>query len=145
MATDTTKVEYVRLGASGLRISSPILGAMSLGSSQWAPWVLDEAESLEILKAAWDRGLNTWDTADMYSNGVSEEVIGKAIKKFSIPREKLVILTKCFNLVANEIGGHLGPEAAKTREYVNHRGEYYGALAGAERIPCSCCVCTDQR
>ncbi|UKZ80838.1 hypothetical protein TrVFT333_008603 [Trichoderma virens FT-333] len=86
---DETRVEYVRLGASGLRVSVPILGAMSFGSSQWLPWVLDEDDSIEILKAAFDRGLNTWDTADMYSNGISEETIGKALKKHSLSRGAL--------------------------------------------------------
>ena len=54
-----TKVEYRRLGNSGLRISVPILGAMSLGNPAWAPWILDEERSLPLLKAAYDRGLNT--------------------------------------------------------------------------------------
>jgi len=56
---DSTKVEYVKLGTSGLQVSFPILGAMSLGSSQFAPWVLDEDASLKILKAAYDCGINT--------------------------------------------------------------------------------------
>jgi aryl-alcohol dehydrogenase-like predicted oxidoreductase len=123
---DETKVEYVRLGSSGLRVSVPILGGMSLGSSKWAPWVLDEEPSLEILKAAYDRGLNTWDTADMYSNGISEEVIGKAIKKFNIPREKLVLLTKCAIYVGEEVGLH-GPafaaQMAQSKDYVNRGGK----------------------
>jgi len=54
-----TKVEYKRLGKSGLKVSVPILGAMSYGSDEWAPWVLNEKESLPLLKAAFDRGLNT--------------------------------------------------------------------------------------
>ncbi|UKZ55058.1 hypothetical protein TrVGV298_008875 [Trichoderma virens] len=106
---DETRVEYVRLGASGLRVSIPILGAMSFGSSQWLPWVLDEDDSIEILKAAFDRGLNTWDTADMYSNGISEETIGKALKKHSIPREKVVIMTKSFIPVAEQSDIFVGP------------------------------------
>ena len=69
---------------------------MSYGSSDWQPWVLNEAESLPLLKHAYDIGINTWDTADVYSNGRSEELIGKAIKQYNIPREKLVILSKCF-------------------------------------------------
>ncbi|KAK1966460.1 voltage-gated potassium channel beta-1 subunit [Colletotrichum sublineola] len=56
---DATKVEYVNLGTSGLKVSVPILGGMSLGSSEWQNWVLDEEESYEILKAAYNRGLNT--------------------------------------------------------------------------------------
>ncbi|GFP60451.1 aldo-keto reductase dtxS3 [Trichoderma asperellum] len=99
---DESQVEYVRLGTSGLRVSVPILGAMSFGSSQWLPWVLDEDDSIEMLKAAYDRGLNTWDTADMYSNGISEEIIGKALKQHSIPRERVVIMTKCFIAVADQ-------------------------------------------
>lgn len=72
-----TKASYVRLGKSGLRVSVPILGAMSFGHKDWQPWVLEEKEALPLLKAAYDRGLNTWDTANVYSNGVSEEIIGK--------------------------------------------------------------------
>ncbi|EJD45606.1 Aldo/keto reductase [Auricularia subglabra TFB-10046 SS5] len=89
-------MEYQRLGASGLRVSKIILGCMSYGSPKWQDWVLDEEHSLPLLKAAYDAGINTWDTADGYSHGLSEVVVGKAIKKYSIPRKKLVILTKCF-------------------------------------------------
>ena len=127
-----TKVEYLRLGQSGLRVSFPILGGMSLGSSQWAPWVLDEDASIEILKAAFDRGLNSWDTANMYSNGISEEVIGKAIKKLGVPREKVVIMTKCFIHVADEPDVHTAPfqqELGRSKDYVNRGGKlnYYPA------------------
>ncbi|KAF6816060.1 aldo-keto reductase [Colletotrichum sojae] len=122
---DSTKVEYARLGTSGLRVSVPILGGMSLGSSEWAPWVLDEEASIEILKAAYDRGINTWDTANMYSNGVSEEVIGKAIKKYNIPRQKLVLMTKCAIYVGEEVsmaGPALGEHMAKSKDYINQGG-----------------------
>lgn len=60
-----TKVEYKRLGKSGLRVSVPILGAMSFGTKDWQPWVIEEDEALPLLKAAYDRGLNTWDTANV--------------------------------------------------------------------------------
>lgn len=72
-----TKANYVRLGKSGLHVSVPILGAMSFGHKDWQPWVLEEEEALPILKAAYDRGVNTWNTANVYSNGISEEIIGK--------------------------------------------------------------------
>jgi aryl-alcohol dehydrogenase-like predicted oxidoreductase len=72
-----TKAQYVRLGKSGLYVSVPILGAMSFGSKDWQPWVIEEEEALPILKAAYDRGVNTWNTANVYSNGISEELIGK--------------------------------------------------------------------
>lgn len=55
-----TKAEYKRLGNSGLRVSVPILGAMSFGSKKWQPWVIEEDEALPLLKAAYDKGLNTW-------------------------------------------------------------------------------------
>ena len=97
---DSTKVEYVQLGKSGLRVSLPILGAMSIGHKDWQPWVVDdEAEVDKLLMGAYERGLNTWDTANVYSNGVSEELIGRFIKKHDIPRHKLLILTKCFGTV----------------------------------------------
>jgi len=89
-------MEYTRLGKSGLKISKIVLGAMSFGSSEWQDWVLDEEESLPILEHAYKMGINTWDTADVYSNGRSEMVIAKAIEKYSIPRSGLVILSKCF-------------------------------------------------
>jgi aryl-alcohol dehydrogenase-like predicted oxidoreductase len=54
-----SKTQYKQLGKSGLRVSVPILGAMSFGDKKWMPWVVEEEEGLEILKGAWDRGLNT--------------------------------------------------------------------------------------
>ncbi|GKT42809.1 aldo-keto reductase dtxS3 [Colletotrichum spaethianum] len=122
---DATKVEYVNLGTSGLKVSVPILGGMSLGSSEWQKWVLDEKESCEILKAAYDRGINTWDTANMYSNGLSEEVIGKAIKKYNIPREKLVLMTKCAIYVGKEtsiFAPMYTQQFGQSKDYVNQGG-----------------------
>ncbi|OLN96645.1 Versiconal hemiacetal acetate reductase 1 [Colletotrichum chlorophyti] len=122
---DETKVDYVNLGSSGLRVSVPILGGMSLGSSEWVPWVLDEDKSVEILKAAYDRGINTWDTANMYSNGFSERVIGRAIKKHNIPREKLVLMTKCAVHVGEEVGIYAplwGQVMNRSKDYVNQGG-----------------------
>ena len=80
---------------------------------------------MPILKAAYDRGLNTWDTANVYSNGVSEEIIGKAIKKYEIPRNKVVILSKCYGYVGEEPGIRgiqYGLEIAKSKDYVNQGG-----------------------
>ncbi|KAL8733084.1 MAG: hypothetical protein Q9181_003705 [Wetmoreana brouardii] len=89
-------MEYTRLGKSGLKISKVILGAMSYGSSDWQDWILNEDKALPLLEHAYKSGINTWDTADVYSNGVSEEIVGKALKKYNIPREKVVILSKCY-------------------------------------------------
>lgn len=107
---------------------------MSYGSDTWADWVLNEDKALPLLKAAWDAGIQTWDTADMYSNvfspccsgliqGISEELVGKAIKEYNIPREKLVILTKCnFPLLDDPKGGRFKPEQAGSRDYINKKG-----------------------
>jgi len=65
-------------------------------AKQWAAWVKNEEESLPLLKAAFDLGINTWDTADVYSDGASERIIAKAIEQYKIPRSKLVILSKCY-------------------------------------------------
>jgi len=120
-----SKAEYRRLGNSGLKVSVPILGAMSIGSSKWQPWVIEEEESLPLLKAAYDRGLTTWDTANVYSNGVSEEIIGKAIKKYELPRHKLVILTKCYGYTGEDPGLRTiqyGTELPQLRDYTNQGG-----------------------
>jgi aryl-alcohol dehydrogenase-like predicted oxidoreductase len=121
-SVESTKVEYKQLGNSGLRVSVPILGAMSLGDPSWHSWVIDEDKALPLLKAAYDRGLNTWDTADIYSNGRSEEIIGKFMKEYSIPRHKLVILTKCFAHIGEDYAYQNDPEMPKTKDYVNHGG-----------------------
>ena len=85
-----------RLGNSGLKVSKVIFGTMSFGSSDWSDWVLNEKEALPLLKHAYDNGLNTWDTADVYSNGRSEEIIAKALEEYKIPRSKVVLLSKCY-------------------------------------------------
>ena len=73
-------MDYVNLGKCGLKVSRLCLGTMSYGTSKWRPWVLDEPESRPIIKHALESGINFFDTADMYSNGVSEEVVGGALK-----------------------------------------------------------------
>jgi aryl-alcohol dehydrogenase-like predicted oxidoreductase len=119
---DETKVQYKNLGSSGLRISVPILGAMSFGDPNWNSWVIDESKALPLLKAAYDRGLNTWDTADIYSNGKSEEIIGTFMKQYDIPRHKLVIMTKCFAHIGEEYSYQNEPEMQRSKDYVNHGG-----------------------
>ncbi|KAI0628886.1 Aldo/keto reductase [Trametes polyzona] len=89
-----TKMEYVRLGNSGLKVSKIILGCMSYGSPEWQEWVLGEEEGIKHIKFAYDHGITTFDTADVYSNGLSEVTLGKAIKQHNLPREELVIMTK---------------------------------------------------
>ncbi|KAJ3396625.1 hypothetical protein HDV05_003140, partial [Chytridiales sp. JEL 0842] len=97
-------VEYVRFGKTGLRVSRIGLGCMSFGSSKWQKWVLDKDESLPVIKRAFDLGINFFDTADAYSNGESEVVLGEAIRRYNIPREQIVIATKVFFPVSEDIG-----------------------------------------
>jgi len=89
-------MDYVRLGSTGLKVSRICLGTMTYGTSAWRPWVLDEAESRPFFKRALDLGINFFDTADMYSLGMSEEVVGRALKEFA-RRDQVVIATKAFN------------------------------------------------
>ncbi|PMD52873.1 aldo-keto reductase-like protein [Hyaloscypha bicolor E] len=90
-------MEYVQLGKSGLKVSKVILGTMTFGDpSRSMSWTLPEAQALPILKRAFDLGINTWDTADTYSNGDSERIIGKALREYCIPRERVVLLSKCY-------------------------------------------------
>ncbi|PCH06949.1 Aldo/keto reductase [Penicillium occitanis (nom. inval.)] len=102
--TTLPKMEYARLGKSGLKVSKVILGCMGFGSPEWAGWVMDEEKSLPLIYHAYQRGINTWDTADCYSNGVSEIIVGKALKKYNIPRQRVVIKTKLFAGIDDEGG-----------------------------------------
>ncbi|MFL6521471.1 MAG: aldo/keto reductase [Chthoniobacterales bacterium] len=89
-------MQYIKLGRSDLNVSRICLGTMTYGSSRWRPWVLDEKASRPLIKQALEAGVNFFDTADMYSLGASEEVLGRALKDFGPGREKLVIATKVF-------------------------------------------------
>ncbi|KAJ7475730.1 Aldo/keto reductase [Mycena latifolia] len=88
------RVGYVTLGNSGLKVSKIILGCMGYGSPEWEPWVLGEEEAIEHIKFAYEAGIQTFDTANVYSNGLSEVVLGNAIKKLNLPREEIVVMTK---------------------------------------------------
>src|SRR5581483_7875083 len=97
-------MDYVNLGATGTKVSRLCLGMMTYGSSKWREWVLNEPESLPIIKRALDGGINFFDTADVYSLGVSEEVTGNVLlKKLGVPRHKLVIATKVFNPMGDDV------------------------------------------
>src|SRR3954465_4321261 len=87
-------MEYVRLGSSGLKVSRPCLGAMTYGTPQWRPGGQDEEARRPFIARAREHGINFFDTADMYSRGVSEQVLGRALK--GQPRDQLVIATKAF-------------------------------------------------
>jgi len=93
-------MEYVSLGSTGLNVSRLCLGTMTYGTPAWRPWVLDEATSRPFIKRALEHGINFFDTADMYSRGVSEEVVGRALRDFA-KREDVVIATKVFYPVSD--------------------------------------------
>lgn len=91
-------MEYTKLGKTGLEVSKIALGCMSFGqaqSSMHAGWLLDEESSRKIIKKALDSGVNFFDTANAYSNGESERILGRAIRDFA-KREEVVIATKVF-------------------------------------------------
>ena len=88
-------MEYVNLGNSGLKVSRICLGMMSYGTPEWREWVLPEDESRPFIKHALEAGINFFDTANMYSQGVSEEVTGRALRDFA-RREEVVVATKVY-------------------------------------------------
>lgn len=88
-------MEYVNLGKHGLKVSRICLGMMSYGDPNWRDWILDEAAARPFIKRAVELGINFFDTADIYSLGVSEEVTGKLLREFS-NRQEVVIATKVY-------------------------------------------------
>jgi len=88
-------MDYVNLGHTGLKVSRLCLGTMTFGPPGWRPWTIAEDEARPIIKAALEGGVNVFDTADMYSNGGSEEIVGRALKDFA-RRDEVVIATKLF-------------------------------------------------
>ena len=88
-------MEYQNLGGSGLRVSRVCLGTMTFGSPTWRDWVLPEEESRPFFERALDVGINFFDTADMYSLGVSEEATGQILGSLA-SREDYVLATKVF-------------------------------------------------
>src|SRR6185503_18762165 len=74
-------MEYIRLGSTGLKVSRICLGCMTYGSKKWREWVLEEDESRPFFRRAIELGINFFDTADIYSLGVSEEITGRALKE----------------------------------------------------------------
>jgi len=95
-------MDYVRLGNTGLKVSRLCLGCMTYGSSKWRSWVLDEADAMPFFQRAIEAGINFFDTADVYSQGESERVTGKALKEYA-KRHEVVIATK--------VNGPMGADA----------------------------------
>ncbi len=86
-------MKYTQLGRSGLSVSRICLGCMTYGNPKWRPWVLDEIDARPFYKRALELGINFFDTADMYSMGVSEEVTGRALREMA-NMEEVVLATK---------------------------------------------------
>jgi len=124
MATSLQKkgMPYVRLGNSGLKVSKIILGCMSYGSPEWEAWVLPEEESIKQIKAAYDAGINTFDTANVYSNGESEVVLGKAFRQLNLPRDEIVVMTKLYATVGRTKNESLTGVNVDELGYVNQHG-----------------------
>src|ERR1700729_1372800 len=91
-------MDYVKLGKSGLKVSRLCLGCMSYGVPERGghPWSLTEEKSRPFIKHALEVGINFFDTANVYSDGTSEEIVGRALKDFA-SRDDLVIATKVYN------------------------------------------------
>jgi aryl-alcohol dehydrogenase (NADP+) len=85
---------YTRLGSTGTKVSRICLGTMTYGSKKWRDWVIEEPESLTFFQRALEKGINFFDTADTYSRGVSEEIVGRALRTLNVARESVVIATK---------------------------------------------------
>ncbi|HEX7942523.1 MAG TPA: aldo/keto reductase, partial [Gemmatimonadaceae bacterium] len=88
-------MQYKMLGRTGVTVSRICLGCMSYGDPKWRPWVLDEAAAQPFFRRAVEAGINFFDTANMYSNGASEEVTGRALRKYA-RLEEVVLATKVF-------------------------------------------------
>jgi len=94
-----------RLGQTGLKVSPICLGTMTYGSPKWRDWVLEEEASRPFIKRALEAGINFFDTADIYSQGASEEVVGRALRDFGGSRESYVLATKVYFPVDGRHGG----------------------------------------
>lgn len=90
-------MDYINLGKTGLKVSRLCLGMMTYGSKKWREWILDEEEARPFVKRALEAGINFFDTADVYSLGASEEVLGKTLRYLKARREDVVVATKVFN------------------------------------------------
>ena len=94
-------MQYVNLGRSGLKVSRICLGVMTYGDPTWRPWILSEEAGRPFIKRALEHGINFFDTADMYSRGVSEEILGRALADFA-RRDDVVVATKVFSPMSDD-------------------------------------------
>ena len=113
-------MKTIKLGSTGLDVSRICLGMMTYGTPAWRPWILDEDQARPLVRKAVEGGVNFFDTADMYANGMSEVVTGRLLKDFG-RRDELVIATKVFYPVFDEM--HLDAASARKEDLKpNRRG-----------------------
>ena len=94
-------MEYVNLGRTGLKVSRICMGTMSFGDPNWRDYVVGDEGAQPVIKRALELGINFFDTADVYSIGASEEVLGRALKKFA-QRDQVVIATKVYSQMSDD-------------------------------------------
>src|ERR1700731_4647490 len=87
-------MHYVNLGTAGVKVSRVALGCLTFGSKRWRPWVLEEDEAVPLIKRALDAGINFFDTADFYSLGAGEGLLGRARGRLGVPRHRVVTSSK---------------------------------------------------
>jgi len=121
-------LKYTRLGTTGLSVSRIALGCMSYGSKRWRPWVLEEDEAMPFFRRAVELGINFFDTADVYSLGVSEQITGKGIREYA-RLDEVVVATK----VRMKMGD--GPnKVGLSRKHIIQSCEASLTRLGVERI-----------
>jgi 1-deoxyxylulose-5-phosphate synthase len=98
-------MQYVNLGSSSLKVSRICLGTMNFGSRRWRSWMLEDAEARPLIKRALDLGINYFDTANFYSSGASEELLGRALQEIGPARDRMVVATKVFYPIGDDPGG----------------------------------------
>ena len=108
-------MQYVNLGSTGVKVSRICLGAMTYGSKKWREWVMEEDAARPFFRRAIEAGINFFDTADMYSVGVSEEITGRALAEFGPGRDRLVIATKVFNPMGDDPN-----QRGLSRKHIHH-------------------------
>jgi aryl-alcohol dehydrogenase-like predicted oxidoreductase len=107
-------MEYTTLGSTGLEVSRICLGCMSFGTTGWKDWLLDEEESRRLIEGAIERGINFFDTANMYSHGDSERILGEVLSDYD--REEMIVATKVYFPPSQEPHRHATGLSRKTIE-----------------------------
>jgi 1-deoxyxylulose-5-phosphate synthase len=108
-------MKLVNLGSTGLRVSPLCFGTMTYGSKKWREWIIEEEDARPFFRHAIETGINFFDTADMYSDGISEEITGRALKEFGPGRDRVVIATKVFNAMGDDPN-----QRGLSRKHIHH-------------------------